>query len=280
MKKFVFSRYINVCRKQFIDDFRRQIGFTAVMSILLFFIFWIVNWQIGMAQMTEYSDSAVDMTAFFSWWKIAAFVGVVMLAIGYQSAHCMPFMKSKTAQIAHTVLPATTLEKYAAAETFAFVFSILEAVAAFFIADGLQYLLNGHFTLTEISSADMSALQLMFPDIQTFDYMFTLLILTMVASIFFHSAWFTFCATFLRKHPFLFGILILWGVNQIVSIAFSSISLNFLSYFNMMVPADGMNFEEIFEKAKTIFYVAIFGQLALSIGFWIWSYFRMKRVEL
>jgi len=280
MKKFVFSRYILVCRKQFVDDYRRQIGFTAVMSILLFFIFWLVNWQIGMMQMTEYGDSAVDMADFFSWWKIAAFAGVLMLAIGYQSAHCMPFMKSKTAQIAHTVLPATTLEKYAAAETFAFVFSILEAIVAFFIADGLQYLLNGHFTLTEITSAAMTALQSMFPDSQTFDTMFTLLVLTMVASILFHSAWFTFCATFLRKHPFLFGMLILWGVNQVVSIAFTSFSLNFFSYFSMLVPNEGKSMEEIIELAQKIFYFAIFGQLALSIGFWIWSYFRMKRVEL
>jgi len=280
MKKFVFSRYILVCRKQFVDDYRRQIGFTAVMSILLFFIFWLVNWQIGMMQMTEYGDSAVDMADFFSWWKIGAFVGVLMLAIGYQSAHCMPFMKSKTAQIAHTVLPATTLEKYAAVETFAFVFSILEAIVAFFIADGLQYLLNGHFTLAEINSAAMTALQSMFPDSQTFDTMFTLLVLTMVASILFHSAWFTFCATFLRKHPFLFGMLILWGVNQVVSIAFTSFSLNFFSYFSMLVPDEGKSMEEIIELAQKIFYFAIFGQLALSIGFWIWSYFRMKRVEL
>jgi len=102
----------------------------------------------------------------------------------------------------------------------------------------------------------------------------------MVASVLFHSAWFTFCATFLRKHPFLFGMLILWGVNQVISIAFTSFSLNFFSYFNMLVPADGMNLEEVIEKTKTIFYIAIFGQLVLSIGFWIWSYFRMKRVEL
>ena len=283
MKKFDFSRYILVCRKQFVEDWRRQIGFTAVMAILLFFVFWIANWQIDM--MMSYNEINSDVSdgsvVFFSWYKIVMFVAVTMLAIGYQSAHSMPFMKTKTSQIAHVVLPATTMEKYFAAETFAFVFSVIEAMVAFFIADTLQYALTGHFTLAEISSTS-SLIEILRNSGITMNSdnatIISLSVCVIVASLFFHSAWFTFCATLFRKHPFLFGMLILWGANQVLSIFVSSISFNFLSV--IITPLKDMSNAEIMLYFEEILYMLIFGQLVLAMGFWIWSYFRMKKVEL
>lgn len=282
MKKFDFSRYILVCRKQFVEDWRRQVGFTAVMAILFFFIFWIVNWQINM--MMSYNEINSDVSegsvVFFSWYKIVMFVAVTMLAIGYQSAHSMPFMKTKTSQIAHVVLPATTMEKYFAAETFAFVFSVIEAVIAFLIADALQYALTDHFTLAEVSLTSLIEVLKISGITMNSDYsvIISLSACTIVASLFFHSAWFTFCATLFRKHPFLFGMLILWGANQVLSIFVSSISFNFLSV--IITPLKDMSNAEIMLYFEEILYGLIFGQLAVAIGFWIWSYFRMKKVEL
>lgn len=282
MKKFDFSRYLLVCRKQFVEDWRRQVGFTAVMAILLFFIFWIVNWQINMMTAMDETNSAVSegSVVFFSWYKIIMFVAVTILAIAYQSAHSMPFMKTKTSQIAHVVLPATTMEKYFAAETFAFVFSVIEAVIAFFIADALQYALTGHFTLAEVSST--SLIEVLRNSGMTIDSDYSVIIslsvCVIVASLFFHSAWFTFCATLFRKHPFLFGMLILWGANQVLSIFVSTVSFNFLSL--IITPLENMTHAETILYFKEILYGLIFGQLAVAIGFWIWSYSRMKKVEL
>lgn len=278
MKKFDFSRYILVCRKQFVEDWRRQIGFTAVMAILLFFVFWIINWQIDIMKTTNEPDSVLDDSAvMFSWLKIVAFVFVTMLAIGYQSAHSMPFMKSKTLQIAHIVLPATTMEKFFAAETFAFVFSVIEAIVAFFIADTLQYALTGMFTIADIASIPYSGLDYGFNFLEI-DAFLPLVTCSAVASLFFHSAWFTLCATFFRKHPFLLGMLIMWGVNQVLSIFGSILPLDLVS--EIFVTMDKISKEELVSKFQNILYIAIFSQLVLAIGFWIWSYFRMKKVEL
>lgn len=279
MKKFDFSRYILVCRKQFVEDWRRQIGFTAVMAILLFFVFWIINWQIDMMTAMDETNSAMSEKSAitFSWTKIIAFASVVMLAIGYQSAHSMPFMKSKTSQIVHVVLPATTLEKYLATETFAFVFSVIEAIVAFFIADGLQFALTGRFTIADIASISFSELNNMF-NIQEVNSFLSLVVCTVVASLFFHSAWFTLCATFFRKHPFLLGMLILWGINQVLSIFGSMVSLDFIN--EIFAAMDKMSKNEIMAQLQIFLYIAIFGQLVFAVGFWIWSYFRMKKVEL
>ncbi len=273
MKKFDFSRYLLVCRKQFVEDWRRQVGFTAVMAILLFFIFWIVNWQIDM--MTTMNET--DTAAIFSCVKIVAFVSVTMLAIGYQSAHSMPFMKTKTSQIAHVVLPATTMEKYFAAETFAFVFSVIEAIVAFFIADGLQFALTGRFTIADVASISSPELDNIFHT-QEANAFLPLVVGFAVASLFFHSAWFTLCATLFRKHPFLFGMLIMWGINQVLSIFGSMISLDIIN--EIFASMDNMSNEEVLSQFQNILYIAIFSQLALAICFWIRSYFRMKKVEL
>lgn len=278
MKKFDFSRYLLVCRKQFVEDWRRQVGFTAVMAILLFFVFWIINWQIDMMTTMNETDSVPgDSAMIFSWLKIVAFVSVTMLAIGYQSAHSMPFMKSKTSQIAHVVLPATTMEKYFAAETFAFVFSVIEAIVAFFIADGLQFALTGRFTIADVASISSPELDNIFHT-QEANAFLPLVVGFAVASLFFHSAWFTLCATFFRKHPFLLGMLIMWGVNQVLSIFGSVLPLDLVS--EIFVTMDKISKEELVSKFQNILYIAIFSQLVLAIGFWIWSYFRMKKVEL
>lgn len=277
MRKFDFSRYILVCRKQFVEDWRRQIGFTAVMAILLFFIFWIVNWQIGTIQnMTDVPDESMN-ALWLSLAKVGTFAGVVLLAIGYQSAHSMPFMKTKTSQIAHVVLPATTLEKYLATETFAFVFSVIEAIVAFFVADGLQYFLTDRFTIADIASISSPELYNVFHN-QVANTFLPLVICTVIASLFFHSAWFTLCATFFRKHPFLLGMLIMWGINQVLSIFGSMVPLDF--YSEIFASIDKMSNEERISQYQTFLYMAIFGQIVLAIGFWIWSYFRMKKVEL
>lgn len=278
MKNFDLSRYVLVCRKQFVEDWRRQVGFTAVMAILLFFAFWIVNWQIDIMKTTNETNSVLDdSVAIFSLLKIVIFVSVTLLAIGYQSAHSMPFMKSKTLQIAHIVLPATTMEKFFAAETFAFVFSVIEAIVAFFIADALQYALTGMFTIADIASIPYSELDRMFNFLEISTFL-PLVVCSAVASLFFHSAWFTLCATFFRKHPFLLGMLIMWGVNQVLSIFGSMLPLDLIN--EIFVTMDQISKEELVSKFQNILYVAIFGQLVLAIGFWIWSYFRMKKVEL
>lgn len=282
MKKFVFSRYLLVCRKQFADDWHRQMGFTAVMSLLLFFIYWIMNGQINMINGAAMENELQTSTnvLLFSWVKIAVFVGIVLLAIGYQSAHSMPFMKSKTLQIAHLVLPATTMEKYLAAETFAFVFSIMEAVVAFFVADALQYFLTDRFTIADIASLSSSdAMDMILASTSSVTgNLFTLFVCVAVASLFFHSAWFTFCATLFRKHPFLFGILVMWGVNQVIGVSATTLTMDFMN--NMFSSMQDASADMIAMKMKTLLYVAVFGQLLLAVGFWIWSYFRMKRVEL
>ena len=277
MKKFDFSRYILLCRKQFVEDYRRHIIFTAVMSTVLFFLLWFVNWQLSMLEMTMDTGftSGADLT-FLSWLKIFYFLFVLMLVIGYQSAHCMPFMRTKTAQISYIMLPATTFEKYAVAQTFAFGFSILEAIIAFFVADGLQYAINSHFTLAEIFSSDVRNILTMtlLQGSVIPDKMMVFGCLLPFTSLFIFSAWYTLCATLFRKHPFLFGTLILLGINQVLSMVYSII------YSNMMVTDVEVDINSILERTSIVLAIIVIVQFVLAVCLWMWSYFRMKRVEL
>lgn len=277
MKRFSLHRYGLMLHKQVAEDWKRQTAFTAVITIIIFMTFWLMNWLASIGADTLGSpEAALSARQTFAFVKFAIVVSVVCLAIGYNSAHSMPFRRSRRTEIAHLVLPASVGEKYAVVLTQALVLPLLECAAAYLIADLLQWAITGIFT-----TADLVGL-LGAPDMPAeMSGLLSLVIWAVLVSTLLYSAWFTFSATLFRKHPFLFGILILWGIQQVGgSVLFSATGM--YSRFEMALSSllSDMNDLQIIDSVNQISTAMIIAQIVIAVVLWVWSYFRMKRAQI
>lgn len=279
-----FIRYELVLRKQMVEDWKRHVLFTLVMMLIFFMTFWSVNWIVGMMPETEsaMSGSDIDVKSLISViYKFAIFIGVTSIAVAYQSAHSMPFMRSKGLQTQHAVLPASNVEKYGVVLTVSLVISALESVIALLIADLFQYLMTGLSFFSQFSSVDFELLLKTVPDVALVRQIVTLLICVSVMSIFLSSGWFTLSATVFRKHPFLMGVLIYWGISQLLNIALYSYS-QYLMNFLTMVSAhfQGITDVEALHELRNASIVLFVAMAVLTLVFWFWGYKRMSKSEL
>lgn len=281
MNCFSLRRYGLLMKKQLIETRRRQLLFTIVLTLILFMTFWLVNWMSGLDASLYGSDESLSMArAAFAVTKFAIFISITCLAIGYNSAHSMPFMRTRQRQTAYMTLPASMGEKYAVIQTHAFLLSLIEALIAGAVADGLQQAVTGISTIADLSHINWASLIASGMPVE-FEGIFRLGLWSMAASVLLYSAWFTFAATLFRKHPFLFGLLIIWGVQQI----FSTVLFAETGMMQTMMETIGQTMEqftssEIFGSLHRIGLASIIGQAALALILWVWSYIRLKRAQL
>lgn len=267
-----------------VEDWKRHVLFTLVLMLVFFMMFWSVNWMVGMMPELESampgSDISIPML-FSVIYKSAIFFGVTSIAVAYQSAHSMPFMRSKGLQTQHAVLPASNVEKYGVVLTVSLVISVLESVVASLMADMFQYLMTDISFFSQLSAVDFEFLLKDAPDPVLAQQIVSLLIWIFVMSIFLSSGWFTLSATVFRKHPFLMGVLIYWGVSQLLNIAMFSYS-QYLMNFITMISAhfQGITDVEALLELRNASIVLFVAMAVLTFGFWFWGYKRMSKAEL
>ncbi len=270
IKTFSFNRYILLLKKQYKENFRRRLVIMAISIVLMALGFMLIEWisNIIKADLGQEQIMEIAKTGLKSFFLMVVPITLVSLMIAYHSAHSMPFMKNKIRQRAYMLLPASSLEKYATAIVMSFFLTLVEWLITFFIADLVQFLYSGKFVinsifniapfLTFVGNSVSSDMALYFGDYSI--YLF-------IISLLFSSAWFTMSATLFRKHPFLLGYLCYFVGSQIFGLIINLYNNSF---------AMG-NLDE-FDIIGTV-NIHLVMSLVLIPTFWIWSYYRMKRVE-
>ena len=281
MEKFNFRRYNLLLRKQIGESWLRQIVLAVVLIILFYLVLWLFNGIKDDVVMNENPVSDAYITYFITFLKIFVSLGVCSLAIGYQSAHSMPFINSTPDQIAHAVLPATTIEKFAVVLTCALVLSTVEASVAFVIADMLQYLIAGSSTIIDLSAIDVEQLTAYFGDWDIILRLIQNIYWPLIAALLLCSAWFAFCATWAYEKGFIVGIVIIWGTRQILTLFIGTRS-DVMSRVTDVVLShvEDKTTGQFVDTYNEILLWTTVVEVVIAIGLWIWNYYRMKRVKI
>ena len=271
------NRYILTLRYQLALDWKRQLAFTGTLTVLLFMIFWVMSWVTGSADASIDPASQRTVQGMYAFVKILAALTLLSLAIGYNSAHSMPFMSSKTAHIAYLTLPASTAVKYAVTQTRALLLSLVETLLALLLSELFVYLLTGIWSMGSYFAIDWDTFS---PtgNSASLHTLFNLIIWICAVMTLLYSAWFTLCATLFRRHPFLYGVLILWGVQQLFQVASIAAFPSLAGLFDGI--ASSFSGVRTIDALIPYGYWAIAALLLLSLLLWLISYHRLRRAAI
>lgn len=263
---FSFKRYWFLLRKNVVEDWRRQAMLTGINVLVVImavaFFGFVMDGIDGMD-----TSERVTMVSFFA--KMTT-CGLFMFMLCYQTAHSMPFMATKVKQTGYMMLPTTGAERYAVAVTLSLVVTVIECVAAFFVADLLMSVFYGEL-LIFANNGEMDMLHMMVDGI-TWDY--AGLVTNGVLSVLFLHSWYMLSATLFRRHPFLIGTLIYAVASQVLGMVMM-FSLNMFDFVNGATSPALM-----LESIKDWVWASNAVSAAIIAAFYVLSYRRMKRVQL
>lgn len=219
MKNFSFRKYIVLVRSSMIVEWKTHIMF-GVMLTLLFYICLLLYNHLAKISVAELpNEEMMVKLGIYGFMKILILFSIISLAVGYFSAQTVYYFSTPNTKYASIMQPASKLELFAVMVTRSFLISVIEAFCAFIIADLLQWATTGDFPVDYYGSIDWEYVHRTRALPKGTDILFEKVIATAVIGVLFCSSWFSLCATLFRRHPFIFGMLLLWVMTQIVSVA-------------------------------------------------------------
>lgn len=277
MKTFSFRKYLTLLRSSLLVDWKAHMVF-AVLLILLFYVFFLFYNTLANATVAGMSsDEMMINLGVYGFLKIIIILFIVAVVVGFSSAHSVYFLGTQNSAYSSIMRPATKVERFAVVMTRSFLISVIDAFIAFVIADLLQWITTGNFPVDYYGDIDWNYVSQTNALPDGTEVLLHKGIAAATTSILFCSAWFSFCATTFSRHPFIFGMLLLWVMAQLVSLA-----IFFIIGFSAVL--DYWEEKGIDDIGKTLiitkldsFTTWVIALLALaSIFFWIVSYVRMK----
>ncbi|MCQ2344298.1 MAG: hypothetical protein MJ002_05165 [Paludibacteraceae bacterium] len=279
MKNFTVGKYASLMRSSLMVD-RKLHAVFVVMLTLLFLLFFIFYNALVKATVVGLSPAELMVNmGMYGFFKIVILLSIVAVVVGFSSAHSVYFLGKDDLRYASMMRPATNMERYAVVLTHSFLIAIFDSLLAFAVADLLQWFVTGNVPTDYFADVDWNYVYITGILPKGSEAFMDKCIVVAAFSILFSSAWFSLCATIFSRHPFIFGLLLLWVMTQIVSLALFLV-VGFSTGLDSWRDLDIDNFStvQILASLDSFANWVIALMSLATVVFFAASYIRMKKV--
>lgn len=266
-------------RRSLVVDWRQHIAFVSLLILFFYAFLRFYNMLVNATVVGMQDEVLMVNLGIYGFLKIMITLFFIAVVTGFCSAHSFYFLGTGNAAHAALMFKASDIERFAVVLTHSFLIAVIDSFLAFAIADILQWVVTGAFPVNHFSDIDWNYVQETKALPAGTETLMQKSIAAAAILILFCSAWFSLCATLFRRHPFIFGMLLLWVMTQFVSLALCLVvgfSLDFGQWNKEGIDNAGIPFL-ISKLGIFVNWVMAVTSLA-TLLLWTASYKRMKKV--
>lgn len=266
-------------RSSLLVDWKAHTTFLAVLVLMFYALFRIYNTLVDNTVTGMSTDDMMLQLGMYGFLKIMITLIIIAIVAGFTSAHSVYFLGQRYSLEAFLLHPVTDAELYAVVQTRSFLIAVFDALLAFGIAEILQWLISGSFPVDYYARTDWDYINSKHIIPSGVQPLLQKIICIGVVALFFCNAWFSLCATLFSRHPFIFGLLLLWVMTQFVSIGLFTVvgfSADVTKWVEQGIDRTEANYLISHLHIFVNWVIAIV--VIATLVFWTASYIRIKKV--